>query len=82
MACLSFDPVRFVERVMFDEEKRGCKKLTEKTQKGKYTENEAPKIFQTLDFKTVYNNHKGERSFQAFANELIEKKLLKDKKEW
>lgn len=61
--------------------KEDVKKLTKDTQKGKYTENEAPKIFQTLDFKTVYDNHKGERSFQAFVKELKNKNLLKDDKE-
>jgi hypothetical protein len=61
--------------------KEDVKKLTEKTQKGKYSESDAPKIFQTLDFKTVYDNHKGERSFQAFVKELKTKNLLKDDKE-
>jgi hypothetical protein len=51
-------------------------KLTEKTQKGKYTESDALKIFPTLDIKTIYKNHKGEYSFQSFADELQDKKLI------
>lgn len=51
-------------------------KETAKTQKGKYEPKHAPKIFQILDFKTIYKNHKGERSFQAFADELKNKKLV------
>ena len=61
--------------------KEDVKKLTEKTQKGKYTESESPKIFQTLDFKTVYDNHKGDRSFHSFIKELKEKNLLKTDKD-
>ena len=62
--------------------KEDLQRFSYKAKRGKYAENDAIDIFKSLNFKTVYNNHKGERSFQAFANELIEKKLLKDKKEW
>ncbi len=51
-------------------------KLTFKTQKGKYDENDAVKIFQILDFNTIYKTHKGEYSFQSFADELKAKSLI------
>jgi hypothetical protein len=51
-------------------------KLTAKTQKGKYDENDAIKIFQILDFNTIYKTHKGEYSFQSFADELKDKRLI------
>ena len=57
--------------------KEYLQKLTEKTQKGKYEENDAPKIIQSLNFKTIYSTHNGERSFQHFADELIKKNLIK-----
>lgn len=60
--------------------KEDVKKLTDKTQKGKYEEKHASNIFQTLDFQAVYDNHKGERSFQAFAKELVEKQILDEAK--
>jgi hypothetical protein len=44
--------------------------------KGKYEENHAPEIFKSLVFLTVYKNHKGERSFQTFADELKEKQII------
>jgi hypothetical protein len=50
--------------------------LTEKTKRGKYTESDAPSIFKELVFKSVYKNHKGERSFQTFADELKEKQII------
>jgi len=39
--------------------------LTNKTQR-KYKESDTPEIFQQLNFQTVYENHKGENSFQSF----------------
>jgi hypothetical protein len=51
-------------------------KLTEKTQKGKYSESDSLKIFPFLDFYTVYKTHKGERSFQSFADELKDKNII------
>jgi hypothetical protein len=56
--------------------KKKLMQLTEKTKRGKYTENDAPSIFKELVFKTVYKNHKGERSFQTFADELKEKQII------
>ncbi len=49
--------------------KKLLKKLTNKTKK-KYKESDTPEIFQQLDFQTVFNNHKGENSFQSFIKEL------------
>ena len=37
-------------------------------------------IIEKIDFETIYKNHKGERSFQAFAKELIAKNILDKKK--
>lgn len=62
--------------IYIEKPKEVLQKMTEKTQKGKYTENSAPKIFQTLVFKNVYKHHKGERSFQVFADKLADKKLI------
>jgi Domain of unknown function (DUF4276) len=56
--------------------KEVLQKLTENTQKGRYRENDAPKIFQALAFETVYKHHKGTRSFQYFADELSQKHLI------
>ncbi len=58
------------------EPKELLKKMTAKTQKGVYKENQALDIFKSLNFKTIYKNHKGERSFQTFADELKDKKLI------
>jgi hypothetical protein len=58
------------------EPKEILEKLTEKTQKGKYKEEHALDIFKKLKFKTVYKNHKGDRSFQTFADELKSKKII------
>jgi len=49
---------------------------TAKTQKGKYGENDASGIAEQLDFHTIYKNHKGERSFQSFVDQLIELRLV------
>lgn len=38
----------------------------------KYNESKAAEIFASLDFEKVYQNHKGERSFQEFVNKLDE----------
>ena len=38
--------------------------------KDKYNESKAPEVFAALDFDTVYQNHKGTRSFQEFINKL------------
>jgi hypothetical protein len=54
--------------------------LTSKTQRGKYEENHSLDIFKALNFKTVYDTHKGERSFQAFALDLLGKKILDTEK--
>jgi hypothetical protein len=58
------------------ESKEILKKLTAKTKKGKYQEEHALDIFKNLKFQTVYKNHKGERSFQSFADELKEKQII------
>ena len=60
--------------------KEHLQRLTDKSKRGRYQENHAPDIFKTLNFNTIYDNHKGERSFQAFANELVDKKILDEKK--
>lgn len=52
------------------------KKSSVKSKRGAYEEKHAPEIFQKLDFKTVYDKHRGERSFQAFADELKAKKMI------
>lgn len=59
-----------------DDPKKTLRQLTEKTKRGKYTESEAPSIFKHLAFQTVYKNHKGDRSFQAFADELKNKNII------
>ena len=56
--------------------KKKLMQLTDKTKRGKYTKSDAPSIFKELDFQTVYKNHKGDRSFQAFADELKDKNII------
>jgi hypothetical protein len=56
--------------------KKTLMQLTEKTKRGKYAENNAPDIFKSIDFQTVYKNHKGDRSFQTFADELKDKNII------
>ncbi len=51
-------------------------KLTAKTLKGKYKEEHALDILKRVKFKTVYKNHKGDRSFQTFADELKDRKII------
>jgi Domain of unknown function (DUF4276) len=69
--------VKPVGNPMMKEDSKGhLKKLTEKSQKGKYDVNHALDIFRSLDFKTVYDTHKGERSFQSFADELKDKNII------
>lgn len=58
------------------EPKEMLKKLTSKTQKGEYKESDALAIFKNLNLKNIYKNHKGERSFQAFIDELKAKNLI------
>ena len=60
--------------------KEDLQRFSNKSKRGKYEENHAVNIFKTLNFNTVYDNHKGERSFQAFANELVDKNILDKKK--
>jgi hypothetical protein len=57
--------------------KEFLQQLTAKTQKGKYSESDSPKIFENLIFANVYKNHKGDRSFQTFANNLFDKEIIK-----
>lgn len=52
------------------------KKYSSKSTRGSYEENHAPDIFKKLEFKTVYQNHQGERSFQAFADVLKTHKII------
>lgn len=69
--------VKAIGNPLFKEKpKEYLEQLTEKTQKGKYDENHASKIFKDLNIKNIYENHKGERSFHSFANELKEKNLI------
>jgi hypothetical protein len=56
--------------------KEDLQRFSDKSKRGRYTENHAPDIFKSLNFKTIYKNHKGDRSFQTFADELKEKKLI------
>ena len=56
--------------------KEFLQKLTEKAQKGKYSENDAPIIFQNLNLKTVAKSHSGDRSFAQFAQKLVDGKLI------
>ncbi len=51
------------------EPKELLKQITRKT-KRKYKESDTPEIFQQLNFQKVYQNHKGENSFQSFIDEL------------
>ena len=60
--------------------KEHLQRLTDKSKRGRYEENHAPDVFKSLNFKAIYDHHKGERSFQAFADELVEKKILDEKK--
>ena len=56
--------------------KKTLMQLTEKTKRGKYSMSDAPDIFKSINFRTVYKNHKGDRSFQTFADELKDKKII------
>jgi hypothetical protein len=56
--------------------KEHLKLITDKSKRGRYDENHAMDIFKSLDFKTVYATHKGERSFQAFADALKKEGIL------
>ena len=51
------------------------KKFLIKNTKGKYNENDSSKICQSISFQKVYNNHIGERSFQAFIHHF-ERQLI------
>lgn len=51
------------------EPKELLKQITRKA-KRKYKESDTPEIFQQLNFQKVYQNHKGENSFQSFIDEL------------
>jgi len=51
------------------EPKELLKQITRKTRR-KYKESDTPEIFQQLNFQKVYQNHKGEYSFQSFIDEL------------
>ena len=63
--------------MMILDPKKKLETLSNKSRKGKYDETHAPDIFEKLSFKTVYTRHKGERSFQAFADELKKLNILK-----
>jgi hypothetical protein len=51
--------------------KEELQKQTSKS-KNPYKENVALEIMKKMDFQTIYDNHKGKRSFQSFINELDE----------
>ncbi len=51
------------------EPKELLKSITRKS-KRKYKESDAPEIFQQLNFQKIYQNHKGQNSFQSFIKEL------------
>ncbi len=52
------------------------KQFSAKSTKHKYEEQDAEAIFKQLNFKNVYTRHKGERSFQTFADDLKNKKII------
>jgi hypothetical protein len=62
--------------MMQKDPKATLQNLSKDSKKGKYDENHAPDIFKKLDFNTVYKQHKGVRSFQAFADELKKEKII------
>jgi Domain of unknown function (DUF4276) len=62
--------------MMIADSKGHLKRVTDKSKKGKYDVNHALDIFKSLNFKTVYDTHKGERSFQSFADELKDKNII------
>jgi hypothetical protein len=49
---------------------------TDKSKRGRYQEKDAADILKKLDFHKIYQNHKGKRSFQDFADELKCKDLI------
>ena len=61
--------VTFTGNPMF---KDNPKEFLKQKSNEKYAESNAAEVFATLDFATVVKNHKGERSFQAFINQLAE----------
>jgi hypothetical protein len=65
--------------MMVQDPKKKLENFSNKSRKGKYDETHAPDIFEKLEFKTVYTRHKGERSFQTFADELKQLKILEFK---
>jgi hypothetical protein len=65
--------------MMIQDPKKKLEMFSNKSRKGKYDETHAPDIFEKLAFKTVYTRHKGERSFQTFADELKKLKILEFK---
>jgi hypothetical protein len=65
--------------MMVQDPKKKLENFSNKSRKGKYDETHAPDIFEKLEFKTVYTRHKGERSFQTFADELKKLKILEFK---
>ena len=74
-------PFKISKNPMFQANtKEHLQRLTATSKRGRYEENHAPDVFKSLNFKTIYDRHKGERSFQAFADELVEKKILDEKK--
>jgi hypothetical protein len=66
--------------MMVPKPKEKLEGFSNKSKRGKYQENDATDIFKALNFRTIYDNHKGERSFQAFAKELVEKQILDEAK--
>ena len=61
--------VTFTGNPMF---KDNPKEFLKQKSNEKYAESNAAEVFARLDFATVVKNHKGERSFQAFINQLTE----------
>jgi hypothetical protein len=74
MYGLSIKPIG--NPMMVSEPKEDLQRFSDKSKRGKYAENNAPDIFKTLNFRTIYKNHKGERSFQTFADELKDKRII------
>jgi hypothetical protein len=52
------------------------KQWSAKSTKHKYEEGDSEAIFKQLNFKKVYAQHKGDRSFQAFADDLKSKNII------
>jgi hypothetical protein len=70
------DLKKYTNSIGVSDPKKELKTETSKKSKNPYIENDCKVLMNDINFEEVFKNHKGERSFQVFATDLANKKIL------